>query len=391
MFIGQNGAGKSNLLEAVGILSSALGRGLTPAVLDYKGVRLSLPHLFKATFKNRATPQAFGLKGTFDALEYKCTIGAGDQSSALQFKTENIVDLGIKKLGRGPRGGRLHGPHIPAELDKLFPVGPQVSVHDLLGTFAEFSEGAKKEFARIEKYAIYTPQTAVMRGLTPDTRSIEPLGVTGGRLALAFKEVLDLRAKYLHEKNIDRSKFIDNLIEIIWKPGWADQVRTGSMDPTIVPGHVSATSDMIYIRDKYMKRERNYLSPYDASEGTLYLIFIATLLAHPEAPKVFALDNVDGTLNPGLVRTLVDHIVSSVEDTDRQVFLTSHNPTALDSLDIFNPDHKIYIVSRNSEGGTEFEPLLPPKGMNKQNWLQAAGGKSLSSLWLNERFPNALG
>ena len=61
MFIGPNGAGKSNILEAIGILGAALGRGVMPSELDYKGVRLSLPHLFKATFKNRETPKTFGI------------------------------------------------------------------------------------------------------------------------------------------------------------------------------------------------------------------------------------------------------------------------------------------------------------------------------------------
>ena len=46
LFIGPNGGGKSNILEAIGILSAALGRSIDPIDLDRKGVRLSLPRLF---------------------------------------------------------------------------------------------------------------------------------------------------------------------------------------------------------------------------------------------------------------------------------------------------------------------------------------------------------
>ena len=59
LFIGPNGSGKSNILESIGVLSAALGRGISPQDLDYKGVRLSLPRLFKSTFKNRKIPKSF--------------------------------------------------------------------------------------------------------------------------------------------------------------------------------------------------------------------------------------------------------------------------------------------------------------------------------------------
>ena len=221
-------------------------------------------------------------------------------------------------------------------------------------------------------------------------------------MAQALREVLDQR-----NENRKRRKEINKILSVIWKPGWADTVRTSGLDPSIVPSQVGEASELVYIRDKFMRGRRNFLSPFDASEGTLYLIFVATLLAHTNAPKCFALDNVDGTLNPRLVRFLLEHIVEVVcgeketpEESENghdpsgpnQVFFTSHNPTALDALDIFDPDHRIFVVKRNEEDGrTTFEPLLPPKNMTKSEWISATGGKNLSRFWLDERFPGALG
>lgn len=400
LFIGPNGSGKSNILEAIGILSAALGRGISPQDLDYKGVRLSLPRLFKSAFKNRKIPKSFALVAKLSAIEYSVSITAGEHSSTLHYQTERLKESDRMVLGRGPHGAKIHFASLEGpELNKAVPLNNNRGVFDSLGAFAQISETSAADIMAFSRYAVYTPQTAVMRGVTPDTRSIEPLGLTGGRMAAALGEVLSQRSSTNDMKVRAR---LDKILEIVWKPGWANELQTGQFDPNIVPSHVGDAQDMIYVRDRYMKKGRDYLSPYDASEGTLYLVFVATLLAHNHAPKYFGLDNVDGTLNPGLVRKLMDHIVEVIcekeehndveHDPPHQVFLTSHNPTALDALDIFDSRHKIFIVRRNEQdGGTEFLPLLPPEGMDKSDWIRRSEGRNLSRMWLDERFPDALG
>ena len=398
LFIGSNGSGKSNILEAIGVLSAAFGRGISPQDLDYKGVRLSLPRLFKSTFKNRKIPKSFGLVAKLGAIEYSVNITAGEQSATLHYQTERLNEDGKMVLGRGPHGAKIHLPSREGpELKEAVSLNNDRGVFDSLGAFSQISKVSAADITAFSRYAVYTPQTAVMRGVTPDTRPIEPLGLTGGRMAAALSEVLSQRKS---TNDINVRVRLDKILEIVWKPGWANMLQTGQFDPNIVPSHIGDAQDMIYVRDRYMKTGRNYLSPYDASEGTLYLVFVATLLAHNHAPKYFGLDNVDGTLNPGLVRKLMDHIVEVIcekeDDVEHsgphQVFLTSHNPTALDALDIFDSSHKIFIVRRNEQdGGTEFLPLLPPEGMDKSDWIQRSEGKNLSRMWLDERFPDALG
>ena len=45
VFIGANGSGKTNLLEAVGMLSAAASGRVDSESLSRRGVRLSVPHL----------------------------------------------------------------------------------------------------------------------------------------------------------------------------------------------------------------------------------------------------------------------------------------------------------------------------------------------------------
>ncbi len=400
LFIGPNGAGKSNILEAIGILAAALHRGISPQDLDYKGVRLSIPKLFKSSFKNTDTPKTFQLEGIFDSFTYKCTISAGNSSKHLHFHSESLRVDGDLLIGRSPHGLKLHSG--PSDWERDEEASTYRGAWDLVGPIAELSQTARAEILAFSRYAIYSPQTAVMRGLATDNRVIEPLGLTGSRLGAAFRETLSSKSRL--EGKSSRQQFED-ILQIIWAPGWADRVSIRGRDDAIVPPQIRTEGDVLYIRDKYMKRNFNLLSPYDASEGTLYLIFVATLLSHPEAPNYFGLDNVDGTLNPGLVRHLVDHIVkvgngNKEHDQVKQVFLTSHNPTALDSLNIFDKTHAIFVTNRLKSGNlsegqvsgeTTFRSLRPPAGMTPEKWAKRAQGRNLSELYIANEIKGALG
>ena len=52
VFVGANGSGKSTILEAIGLLSAAMTDRVDSASLQRKGVRLSIPSLYKSNFKD---------------------------------------------------------------------------------------------------------------------------------------------------------------------------------------------------------------------------------------------------------------------------------------------------------------------------------------------------
>ena len=148
-----------------------------------------------------------------------------------------------------------------------------------------------------------------------------------------------------------------------------------------------------------MHAKRNTLSVYDSSEGTLFLLFAAILLAHHDAPRIFALDNVDNSLNPRLTRELVEQVIRVCTMTAKnktaigakQVFLTSHNPTSLDAFDLFDDQQRVFVVQRNEKGHTVANRLKPPEKINREEWNIAKGGRNLSQLWLDGEISGALG
>jgi len=402
LFIGSNGSGKSNFLEAIGTFSACLERGVDAQTLDYKGIRLSAPHIFKSSFKNRRLPRAIRLEGTVADVEYKASLQAGEHSSHLQFFTESMTAGGRPVFSRAPRGFRLGDKSMARSPSDALYLDPHRSLWDTHGANLDtIDKSARMALREISRFAIYTPQTAVMRGIVPDHRATEPLGLTGSRLPQAFRELLrQYRKSKGKGADVQRQREIGEALKMIWAPGWASRVKVGPPDIDTVPEHLPASKETIHIVDKFLTVKRNTLSPYDAGEGILYLIFMAVLLAHSEAPAVFALDNVDGTLDPRMVRFLVEHIVDAIDGNfsedggnthPKQVFLTSHNPTALDAIDLFDPGKRLFVVSRNQQGHTIFDRIRPPENMTKERWIEAMRGRNLSQLWLDGKIRKALG
>ena len=391
LLIGPNGGGKSNLLEAIGIVSAALGRSVEPIDLDRKGIRLSLPRLFKSTFKNRKIPRGFRITVETDQVEYSARLIAGDDSSSLHFSHEDLKENGQKILGRSPRGQKIHIYRTDIDLlQEIDSPGDSKGIYGAYRSLAHFSPKAVSELNMLESYVIYAPQTAVLRGVAIDPRILEPLGLTGGRLAASVEEVL----RYRTSVSTDERERIDAILSVIWNSGWSRRILSGSPRADVVPPQVPTYSEVLYFQDKFMRNKWNWLSAFDVNEGSLYLVFVAVLLAHPKAPRTFALDNVDGTLNPALVQRLVAHIVEIVEqdpDEDRQVFMTSHNPTSLDAIDLFNDDHRAFVVQRNKDTGlTEFLRIKPPDGSTRQDWIELKEGRNTSALWLEGFIDGAL-
>jgi predicted ATPase len=102
-----------------------------------------------------------------------------------------------------------------------------------------------------------------------------------------------------------------------------------------------------------MRKSRNTLTAYDASEGALYILFCAILCLSPHAPALFVIDNLDQALNPRLVARLAQRLSPWLARRgDRQIIFTAHNPAVLDGLSLDDPETRLFAVERNSDGYT---------------------------------------
>ena len=403
LLIGGNGAGKSTILEAIGVLSAAAYRGLGDSDLARKGVRITPPALMKSAFKHYALPKTLQLTVELEGnVTYKINLTGKDDDTLLAFFSESCTYDNRKMFGRGTNGVQVLGKGI---YDDLY---INRSIWDQVRTGRKFPSPVRQAFHMLSEYAIYSPQTDFLRGMQTGNVDIPPVGLHGEGLPQAvrgliaqFSHLKDPTSKQNdwspedHSWNIKRQAL--NLANL---PRWASRVRVGRIDSRLVSRELlHQGEDTVYLLDRFMHLKRRTLSVSDSSEGTLFLLFIAILISHNESPKIFSLDNVDSALNPRMTRSLLETVIETSRDAvahdlgcgPRQVFLTSHNPTSLDAFDLFDDDQRIFVVERNDVGHTVVNRLRPGPGISRDDWEEAKNGRNLSQLWLDGEIRGALG
>ncbi len=396
LFIGGNGSGKSNVLESIGVLSSAMSRGVADPELARKGVRLTPPALMKSAFKYYNLPKTFRIETELsNSITYDLELSASEANTALSIFSERATKSGVDIFGRSMRGSRVSGVPVKGRLE------PYRGIWDQTKNAFDVSEDIREALDDLSKYAIYSPQTEFLRGIESSHAADPPVGLHGEGLALAVKSLLAHWGSVRSNKNAsDENELIRSALNLVGLPGWASGVKVGKIDPSLKSKEMTESEgQVLYFIDRYMHAKRNTLSAYDSSEGTLFLLFISVLLAHPDSPKIFALDNVDNALNPSITRSLIERMISvlkmkeerSLNSGPDQIFLTSHNPTSLDAFDLFDDEQRVFVVSRDDKGQTQLDRLKPAPGWTREDWERIKEGRKLSQLWIDGEIDGALG
>jgi predicted ATPase len=359
-FIGANGVGKSNLLEALGVLGAAANGVVDDESLLRRGVRAGLPRLYKSSFAAERTPAHIGIGAQSDErAEYRVSLlnPLETPEPAWSYKTEVLSDGQYEVVSDGVRNRKN--------------LNPQAGLAALALVDLEPKNPASVLMQRLQDYAIYCPNTPTLRGIAPDVQSRAPVGLNGGQLAEGFA-TLRKRA----DDDEVAEQMLDQVLELI---DWVADIDTTSHGAALLSPKVPRTQRMLKFTDRFMNQSRNELTAYDASEGALYVIFCALLCLLPQAPRILAIDNLDQTLNPRLLTRLATRLSGWLRHDvpDRQLLFTAHNPAVLDGLDILDPEVRLFAVERNSDGITCVRRIELSEELAEQN-----RDYPLSRLWL---------
>lgn len=363
VFIGANGSGKSNLLEAIGVLGAAANGRVDDEALLRRGVRPGLPTLYKSSFKGSRQPSEIRFTATNEGAFYSVGLfnPMGKPEPAWRFKTELLKEGNKKHVGRSQRLKKIR-------LDPYAGYAALKSVELL----EESSAG--KLLKELRQFAIYSPDTATLRGLDSDPQSREPVGLSGGRLAEAVQDI------YMPLSHAERVEFFGSLLGLI---DWANGLGAGRPNEVPVSKNIPQPTRILRFRDRFMAEGRNILSGYDASEGALYVLFMMVLVHHSESPAVLAVDNFDHALNPRLAKALTRNLCEwTIARQNRQLLLTSHNPLVLDGLPLRNNDVRLFTVERSNRGKTVIQRVE----VSEQLLQKAEEGVPLSQQWVMGTF-----
>ena len=363
VFIGANGSGKSNLLEALGILSAAADGKVDDQTLLARGVRPGLPALYKTAFPaspgKRIPPHLFfGARSGSVSYEVSLHNPLKEPAPAWRFKTEFWKNEDNRNLvSRKPTDKRKR--NAERGLAALEAV--------------QLTEGLALEFLTLlQDYVIFSPTTAVLRGIAPETQPRKPVGLSGGNLPRAIYELLWQTRKDKHIRQISQ--------HVLQLTDWAKSFGWARADKLLLSPTAATSKDVIRFRDKFMRKDRNVLSGYDASEGALYALFLAVIAGHRSSPALCAVDNADHGLNPRLARSLFKRLCQWYLNADkpRQILLTTHNPLVLDGLPLQDDRVRLFTVSRTDSGRTSVRRVV----VNDTMLEKAKQGWSLSRLWV---------
>lgn len=360
-FIGANGVGKSNLLEALGVLGAAANGVVDDESLLRRGVRAGLPRLYKSSFSSERTPAHIGIGVEGEAGEgYRVSLLNPLESPepAWSYKTEVLTDGQEEIVSDGVRNKKN--------------LNPQAGLAALRLVELEPTNAAARLMRSLQEYAIYCPNTPTLRGIAPDMQSRGPVGLSGGQLAESFEAL----RKHLEGQEERGEAVLDEVLELI---DWVADVQTTTHGASLVSSKVPRTRLMLKFTDRFMNKSRNELTAYDASEGALHIIFCAVLCLLPQAPKVLAIDNLDQALNPRLLARLTGHLSGWLAHNgpDRQLLFTAHNPAVLDGLNLTDPEVRLFATERNNHGLTRVRRIEPDEKL-----LELNRQYPLSRLWM---------
>jgi predicted ATPase len=356
--IGANGAGKSNVLEAVGVLGAAANGRVDDEAIVRRGVRPGLPRLYKTSFEAGRIPPHITLEAqSADGAVFRVALlnPLDKPEPAWSFKTELLSDGVSELVSRGVRGDKSN-------------LSPTAGLSALKLVELPSTSAAAVLLQTLQAYAIHCPNTPALRATVQDPQMRPPVGLSGGGLAEAFQN--------LRETMGEEDERLDQIFSLI---DWVRDISATESASSLLSPSVARGKNILKLTDRFMKESRNTLTAYDASEGALYVLFAAVLCLSPGAPRLLAVDNLDQALNPRLLARLTERLAGWLASTDveRQLVFTAHNPAVLDGLDLTDDEVRLFAVERNNLGHTIVRRVTLSDELRKLNEQYP-----LSRLWM---------
>ncbi len=373
VLIGENGCGKSNILEALAVAAAAAANKLDHEFLASRGIRMTAPRFMRSAFAETTNEepihlgvQVDGETVGFDLVSegedgYVRLVGSTARPGLelVPGKSGHLPEL-VLRLPKGidrQAGVEQIARQLLEALPQLQESPAQGQPKLSLNSFAEMlaSHLLERLFTVVDDHAladflVYSPENTSLRSFELEGQ-ILPLGIKGEGL---FKLLKSLSA--------DAAR-MGELTENLRLIDWFDDFRVAS--------DLAPFERTLQIKDRYLGASGGealaYFDQRSANEGFLFLLFYFALFVSENTPAFFAIDNVDASLNPRLCTELMRRLSVLAAKHGKQVIVTTHNPAILDGLNLHDEDQRLYVVYRNSKGHTRARRVRPPKPLGGES------------------------
>ncbi|MGK7873813.1 MAG: AAA family ATPase [Xenococcaceae cyanobacterium] len=357
VFIGNNGSGKSSIIEGLLTYQSIVRDGLDDAMnywLGFEYIRnLAVSHSHRQLGTERpyeTNPIKFKIRSQDWLSEMAVTIAPGGnelfiRKEKLEVKPKQKIpmfversdhgDLFLKKSEDEFKEKCLDGESIISS----FLVREKSSI-DILDIILNW------QFVNFNPYVMGSPY--------PQKR-------TGGKISLN-SDGSNIAEYLLSIYKLDKSAF-DGIVETL------QVILPYARD--LQPAITSELERNVYLQ----VTESDFKIPgWLLSTGTLRLLALLTLLRHPDPAPLIVIEEIENGLDPKTIHLIVEEIRDVVETGKTQVILTTHSPYLLDLLTL----SQIILVERDETGQPIFS--RPADQESLQEWSKKFGSGKLYTM-----------
>lgn len=324
-FIGNNGAGKSSLIEALETYQSIVRDGLDVAMQRWLGIE-------HARHKGQEAKELAGRP--VNPISFELAIGESPRK--------------VKRI-------ELQANNDPAA-NRMFIAYEQI-ISSNGATFNRDRNAAAPSARSVLSSALYASMDEAQHILDWQflTLSPERMGLpvpqqrTGGgvRLARDGSNIADF-LRDLRQQDISAYNGIEETMKYVLP--YAVDLRP-------------ATTIELERKAWLQMKEANFEVPgWMLSTGTLRLLALLALLRHPKPPSLIVIEEIENGLDPRSIHLLVEEIRNAVLDGTTQIILTTHSPYLLDLLAL---EHLV-LVERDANGQPRF--IRPADDESVQRW-----------------------
>lgn len=378
VLIGENGCGKSNILEGIAFGSAALSDKLEREYFINRGIRFSDPSFIYSAFEynqkhtyinidieaehfNKKLKLFFNSDLKFPKWDIFTDLESEDQLKYIEKNYKDLIGIEYSKISKviedlNIKTSTLSNRLNLLESNKTINTNSKnnkecinkeyLDIKKILDQYNIFFKRIKsqsnilkkelnKEYEYFSNYLIFALEETVLRRFDTEN-AIHPLGRNGEGLFSYLKEISQ------KENGIDILNEIKSNLDVL---DWFDNLE--------IPKDQLSNEFSLQIKDKYINDTLHFFDQRSTNEGFLYLLFYLTLFISDETPSFFAIDNLEASFNPKLCREVTRRLIQLAKKHNKQVIVTTHSPAILDGLDITNNDERLFVVRRNIDGYTK--------------------------------------
>jgi predicted ATPase len=339
VFVGNNGSGKSSLIEGLMTYQMILRQGLDDAINYWRGFDYIC---------NRAVPHTLNRKNIVRPIEinpvciqltykeYSAAMSIAHSPNGEVFISEEIVDISPGANFTRDIAGNVYYQELAGRNKNEKFLGKSLDtegIFDMNGVREQLRTLNHPEiYSQVSDWQFINFNPAIMGDpiaprLSPDRVKLEPNASNLGHYLLD-----------LYKLDIDAFNGLVETLQYVL--------------PYAKDLQVQATSPAELERRIYLKMtEGSFQVPgWLLSTGTLRVVAILALLRHPFPPPLIIIEELENGLDPRTINLLVEEIRQAIESGKTQVIITTHSPYLLDLLHL----SQIVIVERSEQG----EPIF---------------------------------